>query len=191
MQIHATRIDIFLVHKILQRRAIITSRWLIKSYNSVTFVGLTKQYCLAGPVPNVKFSESCCLKKEETQAVSDWSKAVPRAIKWLMAEHPHAVRDALDDGFFGESGTRTRGHPEIRSTSCWPWAAWSTRAGVPGMPEHGYLMKTVGERVPESSRCYSNARAELGLELELSGSRAVAPAWNEDPMGSWRPNQSS
>ena len=33
--------------------------------------------------------------------MSDWSQAVPRAIKWLMAEHPHAVREALDNGFFG------------------------------------------------------------------------------------------
>jgi hypothetical protein len=41
------------------------------------------------------------LKKEETQAVSDWSQAVPRAIKWLMAEHPHEVREAMDNGFFG------------------------------------------------------------------------------------------
>ena len=43
----------------------------------------------------------CCLNKEGTQSVSDWSQAVPRAIKWLMAEHPHAVREALDNGFFG------------------------------------------------------------------------------------------
>ena len=53
------------------------------------------------PCGSGKKYKHCCLKKEETQAVSDWSQAVPRAIKWLMAEHPHAVREALDNGFFG------------------------------------------------------------------------------------------
>ena len=53
------------------------------------------------PCGSGKKYKRCCLKKEETQAVSDWSQAVPRAIKWLMAEHPHAVREALDNGFFG------------------------------------------------------------------------------------------
>jgi hypothetical protein len=38
MQIHATRIDIFVIHKILQRARQSSSRWLIKSYNFVTFV---------------------------------------------------------------------------------------------------------------------------------------------------------
>jgi hypothetical protein len=42
----------------------------------------------------------CCLNKEGTQSVSDWSEVVPRAIKWLMAEHPHAVGEALDNRFF-------------------------------------------------------------------------------------------
>src|SRR5271165_7330033 len=38
MQIHPTRIDIFVIHKILQRRGQSSSSWLIESYNSVTFV---------------------------------------------------------------------------------------------------------------------------------------------------------
>ena len=38
MQIHATRIAIFVIHNILQRARQSSSRWLIKSYNFVTFV---------------------------------------------------------------------------------------------------------------------------------------------------------
>jgi SEC-C motif-containing protein len=43
----------------------------------------------------------CCLQKEETQATNDWSGAVPRALRWLMAKYPEALRETLDDGFFG------------------------------------------------------------------------------------------
>ena len=40
------------------------------------------------------------MNKEGTQAVSDWCEVVSRAIKWLMAEHPSAVGEALDNRFF-------------------------------------------------------------------------------------------
>ena len=52
------------------------------------------------PCGSGKKYKHCCLNKEGTQSVSDWSEVVPRAIKWLMAEHPHAVGEALDNRFF-------------------------------------------------------------------------------------------
>jgi hypothetical protein len=53
------------------------------------------------PCGSGKKYKHCCLNKEGTQAVSDWCEAVSRAIKWLMAEHPSAVGEALDNQFFG------------------------------------------------------------------------------------------
>src|ERR1700730_17960643 len=40
-------------------------------------------------------------RREETQAVSE-------AIKWLMAKYPHALRQALDNGFFGSLDEKRR-----------------------------------------------------------------------------------
>jgi hypothetical protein len=53
------------------------------------------------PCGSGKKYKHCCLNKEGTQAVSDWCEVVSRAIKWLMAEHPSAVGEALDNQFFG------------------------------------------------------------------------------------------
>jgi hypothetical protein len=46
------------------------------------------------PCGSGKKYKHCCAEREETRAVS-------KAIKWLMAKYPHAVREALDNGFFG------------------------------------------------------------------------------------------
>jgi hypothetical protein len=46
------------------------------------------------PCGSGKKSKDCCGGREETQAVS-------KAINWLMAKYPHAVHEALDNGFFG------------------------------------------------------------------------------------------
>lgn len=53
------------------------------------------------PCGSGKKYKQCCLKAEHTQTASDRSEAVPRAIKWLMTMHGQAVREALDEGFFG------------------------------------------------------------------------------------------
>jgi len=53
------------------------------------------------PCGSGKKYKHCCLNEEGTQAVSDWCEVVSRAIKWLMAEHPSAVGEALDNQFFG------------------------------------------------------------------------------------------
>jgi hypothetical protein len=53
------------------------------------------------PCGSGKKYKQCCLKAEQTEAVSDRSEAVPKAIRWLTARHPQAVRKALDEGFFG------------------------------------------------------------------------------------------
>jgi len=45
------------------------------------------------PCGSGKKYKHCCAEREETRAVS-------KAIKWLMAQYPHAVREALDNGFF-------------------------------------------------------------------------------------------
>jgi hypothetical protein len=54
------------------------------------------------PCGSGKKYKQCCWKAEETQARSDRSEAVPKAIQWLIARYGQAaVREALDDGFFG------------------------------------------------------------------------------------------
>src|SRR5437667_10084575 len=53
------------------------------------------------PCGSGKKYKHCCLKKEETQAASDWRQAVPKALNWLMVKYPEALREAVDDGFFG------------------------------------------------------------------------------------------
>jgi hypothetical protein len=56
------------------------------------------------PCSSGKKYKQCCLKTEEAQtarAVNDRSEAVPRAINWLMSMHGLAVREALDERFFG------------------------------------------------------------------------------------------
>lgn len=53
------------------------------------------------PCGSGKKYKQCCLKAEENRMTSDRSEAVPRAIQWLMAMHGPAVREALDQGFFG------------------------------------------------------------------------------------------
>lgn len=56
------------------------------------------------PCGSGKKYKQCCLKTEEaqaTRAANDRSEAVPRAIHWLMSMHGRAVREALEEGFFG------------------------------------------------------------------------------------------
>jgi hypothetical protein len=53
------------------------------------------------PCGSGKKYKHCCLKKEETQAASDWRQAVPKALNWLMVKYPEALREAVDDVFFG------------------------------------------------------------------------------------------
>jgi len=53
------------------------------------------------PCGSGKKYKHCCLQAEPTQALSDRSEAVPRAIDWLMTRHGPAVREALGEGFFG------------------------------------------------------------------------------------------
>jgi hypothetical protein len=53
------------------------------------------------PCGSGKKYKHCCLQKEETQATNDWSGAVPRALRWLKAKYPEALRETLDYGFFG------------------------------------------------------------------------------------------
>src|SRR5918992_3013529 len=53
------------------------------------------------PCGSGKKYKQCCLKAEQTEAASDRSEAVPRAIRWLMTMHGQAVREALEEGFFG------------------------------------------------------------------------------------------
>lgn len=53
------------------------------------------------PCGSGKKYKHCCLKTEETQVVSASSGAVPKAIDWLFTMHGPAVREAMDDGFFG------------------------------------------------------------------------------------------
>jgi hypothetical protein len=53
------------------------------------------------PCGSGKKYKHCCLKKEETQAASDWRQAVPKALNWLMVKYPEALRQAVDDVFFG------------------------------------------------------------------------------------------
>jgi hypothetical protein len=54
------------------------------------------------PCGSGKKYKQCCLKAGQTETSrEDRSEAVPRAIKWLTTRHPQAVREALDEGFFG------------------------------------------------------------------------------------------
>lgn len=53
------------------------------------------------PCGSGKKYKQCCLKSNERSHVDDRSKAVPKAIDWLMTKHDAAVREALDTGFFG------------------------------------------------------------------------------------------
>ncbi len=53
------------------------------------------------PCGSGKKYKHCCLKKEETRAASDWRQAVPKALNWLMVKYPEALRETVDDVFFG------------------------------------------------------------------------------------------
>jgi hypothetical protein len=53
------------------------------------------------PCGSGKKYKHCCLKKEEAQAASDWRQAVPKALNSLMVKYPEALREAVDDVFFG------------------------------------------------------------------------------------------
>jgi hypothetical protein len=53
------------------------------------------------PCGSGKKYKQCCLNAEANQAANDRSRAVPRAIEWLMTKHGKAAREALDEGFFG------------------------------------------------------------------------------------------
>ena len=54
--------------------------------------------CLCGSGRKYK---NCCLRREETQVTGDRFEAVPRALLWLTTIYGQAVREALDEGFFG------------------------------------------------------------------------------------------
>ena len=53
------------------------------------------------PCGSGKKYKQCCLNAGANQAANDRSRAVPRAIDWLMTKHGKAAREALDEGFFG------------------------------------------------------------------------------------------
>jgi len=53
------------------------------------------------PCGSGKKYKQCCLKTEATQQVGDRIEAVPKVVQWLTASRGQAVREALDDGFFG------------------------------------------------------------------------------------------
>ncbi len=53
------------------------------------------------PCGSGKKYKHCCLKAEANRAANDREEAIPRAIHWLMTMHGEAVREALDEGFFG------------------------------------------------------------------------------------------
>ena len=53
------------------------------------------------PCGSGKKYKQCCLRAEENRLANDRSEAVPRALQWLLAMYGQAVREALDDGFFG------------------------------------------------------------------------------------------
>jgi hypothetical protein len=53
------------------------------------------------PCGSGKKYKQCCLKAGEAQQAGDRIEAVPKAIQWLTATRGQAVREALDEGFFG------------------------------------------------------------------------------------------
>ena len=48
-----------------------------------------------------KYKQCCLLETEATRRTDDRLEAVPKAIEWLTATRGQAVREALDDQFFG------------------------------------------------------------------------------------------
>ena len=52
------------------------------------------------PCGSGKKYKHCCLRTEATQAADDRSRAVPRALSWLMTVHGQAVRASIDAAFF-------------------------------------------------------------------------------------------
>jgi hypothetical protein len=62
------------------------------------------------PCGSGKKYKHCCLKKEETQAASDWLQAVPKALSWLRGKYPEALGEAVDDGFFGSLNENDYNH---------------------------------------------------------------------------------
>lgn len=56
------------------------------------------------PCGSGKKYQHCCLKadsEEQTTTAASRSEAVPGAVHWLMARYGKAVREAIDEGFFG------------------------------------------------------------------------------------------
>jgi hypothetical protein len=53
------------------------------------------------PCGSGKKYKHCCLNAEANRAANDRSEAIPRAIQWLLTKYGEAVREALDEGFFG------------------------------------------------------------------------------------------
>jgi uncharacterized protein (DUF2384 family) len=53
------------------------------------------------PCGSGKKYKHCCLNAVQTETAGDRSEAVPKAIRWLTTRYPQAVREALDEGFFG------------------------------------------------------------------------------------------
>ena len=52
------------------------------------------------PCGSGKKYKHCCWRAEATQAADDRSRAVPRALSWLMTVHGRAVRASIDAAFF-------------------------------------------------------------------------------------------
>ena len=48
-----------------------------------------------------KYKQCCLLEAEATRPTGGRSEAVPKAIHWLTLTRGRAVREALDEGFFG------------------------------------------------------------------------------------------
>jgi hypothetical protein len=53
------------------------------------------------PCGSGKKYKQCCLKNEEAQVSNDHSEAVPKALNWLLSKYGQAVREAIDESFFG------------------------------------------------------------------------------------------
>ena len=69
-----------------------------RKHNDMTNVGRNDP-CPCGS--GKKYKQCCLLETGATRQTGDRSEAVPKAIDWLTATRGQAVREALDDQFFG------------------------------------------------------------------------------------------
>ncbi len=53
------------------------------------------------PCGSGKKFKQCCLKAEETKLANNRFEAVPKAMQWLITQYGQAVRDEMEEGFFG------------------------------------------------------------------------------------------